>query len=108
MISPIVGATGSGLPNRRTGHLSHAPPTSARRPAGVTATTRAPGIRCDLIARHPNDLQCEINRLVLNDEASATRHRVAITIDAWQIFDRPARDRLPSSKRRDAADDGTA
>ncbi|AWV02155.1 hypothetical protein DM992_22100 [Burkholderia sp. JP2-270] len=72
------------------------------------ATTRAPGIRLGHIARHPNDLQCEINRLDLNDEASTIRHRVAITIDAWQIFRRPARNHLPSSKRYDAADDGTA
>ncbi|NTZ85739.1 hypothetical protein FCJ61_22735 [Burkholderia metallica] len=107
MISPIVGAMGSGLPNRLTVYLSHAPPTRAPRPAGVTATKRASGIRRERIARHPNDMHYEINRIDLNDEASAIRHRVAPTIGARQIFRRPARNRLPSSKCR-ADDNGGA
>ncbi|WP_150123339.1 hypothetical protein [Burkholderia cenocepacia] len=99
MISPIVGATGSGLSDRLTVYLSRAPPTPARRPAGVTATKRASGIRHDRIPRHPNDMDCEFNRIDLNDEALAIPPRVAPP---------PTRDRLPSSKRRDTADDDMA
>jgi len=44
-------------------------------------------------------MDCEVNRIDLNDEASAIPPRVASP---------PTRDRLPSSKRRDIADDGTA